>query len=402
MNKPLRIGLIMQGGRGWIGGTEYIKNIVFALASLPPEVQTTFEICLLCSQSLESSLYSQIQPYLKNIYYLEIEQEPLNLQNRLRWKLIRNLFKLHDPRFAAFIKKAKIDFVYPYYTLGISPTYYRSATWIYDFRHKYLPESLNQQEIKDRDQLFALMARQASTVILSSKTSELDFQKYFPESAHKSKVLSFKTYPDPAWYEVNPRKTQQEYYLPDRFFLVSNQFWQHKNHLVVFQALKLLQEKSIYPIVVCTGHIGDYYKPEYSDTILQAIHKLGIAHQVYLLGLIPRLDQIQLMRRALAVIQPSLFEGWSTVVEDARCLGKQIILSDIPIHLEQNPANSIFFERDSPESLADLLADRWDHLSPGPALEQETLAKTNNLKEVQAFGYRFLEIAKGAIEPSES
>ncbi len=53
MTKPLRIGLIMQGGRGWIGGTEYIKNIVSALASLPTEVRSTFELCLICSKSLD-------------------------------------------------------------------------------------------------------------------------------------------------------------------------------------------------------------------------------------------------------------------------------------------------------------------------------------------------------------
>ena len=27
MKKLFKIGLIMQGGTGWIGGTEYIKNI---------------------------------------------------------------------------------------------------------------------------------------------------------------------------------------------------------------------------------------------------------------------------------------------------------------------------------------------------------------------------------------
>ena len=45
MNKPLKIGLLMQGGRNWIGGAEYIKNIIFALSSLPHEVRSTFEIC---------------------------------------------------------------------------------------------------------------------------------------------------------------------------------------------------------------------------------------------------------------------------------------------------------------------------------------------------------------------
>jgi hypothetical protein len=87
------------------------------------------------------------------------------------------------------------------------------------------------------------------------------------------------------------------------------------------------------------------------------------------------------------------------VVEDARALGKSMLLSNFSVHLEQNPPNSLFFNRESPESLASLLADWWEHLSPGPDLEQEAIARTNNLLEIQEFGERFLEMAKG--DPSK-
>ncbi|HEY9632643.1 MAG TPA: glycosyltransferase family 1 protein [Coleofasciculaceae cyanobacterium] len=396
MTKPLRIGLIMQGDRNWIGGTQYIKNIILALGSLPEEVRSTFELCLITSKSLDSSLYSEIVPYLKDIYDLEVDLEPLTLSNRLRWKLIETLLKQDNPRFDALIEKNNIDFLYPSFSQCGSPKSYRSAAWIADFQHKYLPQFFTESELRWRDSSYELTARHASSVVVSSKTAKADFQKFFPKAAHKSKVLSFKSYPPSEWYETDAQQIQKEYSLPDRFFLVSNQFWKHKNHLVIFKALKLLQEKSIYPTVICTGHLYDRRQPDYIDIVLQTLHQLDIAKQVYLLGLIPRLSQIQLMRRSLAVIQPSLFEGWSTVVEDARCLGKPIIVSDIPVHLEQNPPHSLLFERNSPESLASLLADWWEHLSPGPDPEQEAIAKTNNLSEVQAFGYRFLEIAKGS------
>jgi glycosyltransferase involved in cell wall biosynthesis len=151
------------------------------------------------------------------------------------------------------------------------------------------------------------------------------------------------------------------------------------------------------PSVVLTGHIHDNRNPEYSDIILQTIHKYGIAQQVYLLGLIPKLHQIQLLRRSLCVIQPSLFEGWSTLVEDARCFGKHLILSDLPVNLEQDPPNGQFFDRHSPESLADLMQKNWQDLVPGPDLEQEKLARSKNIDDVQKYGFRFLEIVKSAF-----
>ncbi len=395
MTKPLRIGLIMQGGRGWLGGVQYVKNIILALQSLPSEIRSTFEVCLICSESIDASLYGQFSQLLDKIYCLEKELEPITFANRIRWKLLKTFLKQNDPRFDALVKKANFDFVYPYFTTGKSKKLYGSAAWIYDFQHKYLKDLFDKKTIDARDRAFQLIASHASTVVLSSKTAEADFHKFFPESTSNTKVLSFRSSSSPTWYEYEPIKIQQKYHLPNRFFIISNQFWKHKNHLLVFQALASLQKSEVYPIVVCTGHIYDNRQPDYSDEILTMIHKLGLAKQVYLLGLIPRLDQIQLMRRSLALIQPSLFEGWSTVVEDGRCLGKRMILSDFPVHLEQNPPNSVFFERHSHEQLASLLADWWEHLLPGPNPEEEAIARTNNIKEVQAFGASFLNIARG-------
>ena len=102
------------------------------------------------------------------------------------------------------------------------------------------------------------------------------------------------------------------------------------------------------------------------------------------------------MRHSLAVIQPSLFEGWSTVVEDARCLGKKMSLSDFPVHLEQNPPGSVFFERNSPQELANLIGEWWEKLPARVNLEEESLAQQRNKEDVKKFGYRFLEIARNS------
>jgi glycosyltransferase involved in cell wall biosynthesis len=271
------------------------------------------------------------------------------------------------------------------------------AGWIPDFQSRYLPEFYTSKQLSAVNRSCNTIVRQTSVVILSSRTAELDFQKFYPLHVDKIKVLPFRTYSLDAWYEPDPEQIQYKYSLPDRFLIVSNQFWQHKNHLLVFRALKILQDQSVYPIVVCTGNLYDHRQPNYSNVILQAIDELNLNNQVHLLGLIHRLDQIQLMRRALAVIQPSLFEGWSTVVEDSRCLGKEILLSDIAVHLEQNPPNGQFFEQNSPEDLACLMKQCWETLTPGPNLAHEEVAKELNKTEVQDFGYRFLEIVKDSL-----
>jgi glycosyltransferase involved in cell wall biosynthesis len=123
---------------------------------------------------------------------------------------------------------------------------------------------------------------------------------------------------------------------------------------------------------------------------------LSLDSQVRILGFIPRRDQVQLMRRSLSVIQPSRFEGWSTVVEEARLLGKTILLSDFPVHLEQNPPNSSFFESGNAEDLASLMAKVSSSGGSTPDLEKEKIARLDNMSRLKIFGSNFLQIVRRA------
>ena len=62
------------------------------------------------------------------------------------------------------------------------------------------------------------------------------------------------------------------------------------------------------------------------------------------------------MQGSLAIVQPSLFEGWSTVVEDAKALNKLLIVSNIEVHKEQlQNSAAIFFDPDLHIDLAQIL-----------------------------------------------
>ena len=70
---------------------------------------------------------------------------------------------------------------------------------------------------------------------------------------------------------------------------------------------------------------------------------------------IPLQEVKTLQAYSCAVIQPSLFEGWNTSVEESKQIGKRILLSDIPVHREQNPENGVFFDPHNAEELAHLM-----------------------------------------------
>lgn len=390
----MTIGLIMQGGRTWAGGAEYIKNIALALASLPADVRATFRVKVLCAQELEDDYLQSLLPVVESIHYLEKEQLPLTFVNKVKWKLKQIFSKRVNPRLDEFLQSLDVDFVYPYFDPTAQNVPVSSCPWIPDFQHKYLPHLFSKSEIQDRDRHYEAIANSSKRLVVSSETAAADFHKFFPHSTCKTEVLQFKTVLPEAYYEADAVEIQKKYNLPDRFLIVSNQFWRHKNHLMIFEALRKLSIDNVYPNVVCTGHLYDPRYPRYSDQILDAIHTQNLSKQVYLLGMIPRADQIQLLRRSMAVLQPSLFEGWSTVVEDARCLGKPALLSDFPVHVEQSPPDSRFFESLSVKSLASLLKETWMTNTSGPVRSKELAAHSESIEAVESFGRRFLIIAQ--------
>jgi glycosyltransferase involved in cell wall biosynthesis len=70
---------------------------------------------------------------------------------------------------------------------------------------------------------------------------------------------------------------------------------------------------------------------------------------------------------SVAVVNPSLFEGWSTTVEEARALGVPMVLSDLPVHKEQAEGIAHFFDRTSAASLANALIKAWQNNLPASA-----------------------------------
>lgn len=399
----------MQGGAGWAGGSEYIRNLVLAFGQLPPGEREGLELCLISGVPLESKLAQQLQPHLARSYALSQDLPSATLPSRVRWRVDRHLRGRPNTRFVEFIAAERFDFLYPLtydnqYNIGVALPLNntlgacRWAGWIPDFQHRFMPELFSGAEVAKRDAGIGTLAREAGTIVFSSESAAADFRRFYPQARAQPKVLHFHTNPTPAWFESDPAAVQRQFHLPEKFFLVSNQFWQHKNHSTLFAALALLRDRGLQPALVCTGQTADFRKKDYFNTLLRQIHESGIASQVYVLGLIERTEQIQLMRRCLAVIQPSLFEGWSTVLEDARALGKRVIASDIAVHREQNPPGCSFFTKDSPEDLADAItaALSSDTIS-GPDREAEAAARASAERAMLQYGRDFLAIVKGCL-----
>ena len=212
-------------------------------------------------------------------------------------------------------------------------------------------------------------------IALSSESAKHEF---LPGRSAKARATRFTSSLWTAKLDERPQDAVGEYHLPKKYALVSTQLWLHKNHKILPAALSIARKKGLKIPLVMTGVPADYRDPENQilSNLLQDFARRGLAGQVHFLGKLPFPDLISITRCATVIVQPSQCEGWDTLIEDAKALGRPIICSDTDVHREQAPSALGHFSHLDPDGLSKILLDHFPDLEPGPclSLEAEMLA----------------------------
>lgn len=232
-----------------------------------------------------------------------------------------------------------------------------TLAWIPDFQHMRLPQFFSTRERRARSRDFASMCRHATSILLSSASAQRDLAAFDAGAVAKSRILRFVA------NVPHPRKLasraalEQKYGFQGRYFFLPNQFWIHKNHRVVIEALPILKKRGSPAAVLASGNPSDYRHPGHYASLLSLVRSLGVEDCFRPLGVVPYADLVALMWHSIAVINPSRFEGWSSTVEEAKSLGVPLLLSDIDVHREQQAAAAVYFDPDDAEALARAMQD---------------------------------------------
>ena len=394
MKEIRKVALFGLGSINWIGGVQYITNIIHALDQIATE--HPLEIHLIKSQRQH---FLEIAKIKNNKIIVEDVNElfpPWSFSNRVKWFLQRNLMNRIVPRSENYFIRNHFDFVYPN-SISNANGKLNVASWIADFQYYYYPEGASKEFTQSAHDEINFTAYHSPKIVLSSLACEQDCNTIFPVTKGKTYAMPFTVFIDRGLLEFDDFAALiNKYRIPENFIVVSNSFCPTKNHKILFQALHLLNEEGIKVNLLCTGNIVDQRNLHFANEILQMLTEFKVRDQVYLLGIVPRADQIAIYRMAKAIIQPSLNEGWSTPVEEAKSLGKHLIVSDIDVHKEQCPGNPNIFQRLNGEDLAKVIKRVWvlTQQQRFPNLEQEKKAFDAYQESVKIFGKRFLQIAE--------
>jgi len=122
-------------------------------------------------------------------------------------------------------------------------------------------------------------------------------------------------------------QARAHYNLPPNYAIYPAQFWPHKNHARLVEALRIVRDKkpSADLKLVLTGYRGHGAWP----AVEQAIDRLGLSNDVICLDYVPVDHLAGLYKAALYCVVPSTFEASSYPVIEAQVLGVPAMCSHV-------------------------------------------------------------------------
>lgn len=350
MGARRKLALFFTYNENWIGGTYYIVNLVHALNTLEDTAKPEITIVGHRASDFNYIKKETAYPYLYytknksgNPFYVKI----LNLLGR----------KLFKKKILEFKLPNKFDLLFPascgsdYLSLIDDK---KKVNWIPDFQdfhlpHLYTPKAL--VEVRQRNLAIAYLSQR---IVISSEDAAKDFRLQYPDSKAEIYVIPFSvTHPDLG--TISFESIKKKYNISTDYFYAPNQYWAHKNHQLIIKAVKKLKEQNKDIVVLFSGKEWDPRNPEYVPMLKKMVKDNDLEDNIKFLGFLDRVEQLTILKNAIAIIQPSLFEGWSTVIEDAKALNKFVFASDLAVNREQLKTNVVFFNLSDESDLVDKL-----------------------------------------------
>jgi glycosyltransferase involved in cell wall biosynthesis len=385
-----RVAFTLISAANWMGtgGYNYLVNLAQVLsAHAPDRVQMVLFVGM-------DAVTANVEPFaaIANVQVVRLSTFDDARRNQ---RLLQALLTGCDQAAARAFHEHRIDALFECAQFYGWRFPFPRVAWITDFQHRHLPELFSFGAYWKRDLGFRAQILGRRHVMLSSEDSRSDCETFFPQSRGRTSVVRSAMLPpnlsegdgDPAMACV--------YQLPERYFYLPNQFWKHKNHRTVIEALRILRQEGYHSVVAASGRAEDYRHPGHFAALQSLVHHYGLTHNFRLLGIVPRRHVFALMRGCTALINPSLSEGWSTTVEEAKSLGVPMLLSDLRVHREQAGDGADYFGPEMAGQLASLMAHHED--SPDPLRrdrEKEAIAASQ--KRVKQFAVDFSETVERA------
>lgn len=379
----IRVAFTLIGGKNWTGGYNYLLNLVRVLSA---HASDRVQPVLFFGTDIDEKDAAPFEHIEGVIVVRDSAFDEARKGKRLRQALLTGCDQAAAKAFAA--QNINVVFEPAQFYGWRFPL--PAVAWIPDFQHRYLKHLFDFKAYWKREIGFRVQILSGRHVMLSSDDARQDCERFYPITRGRTHIVRFAIPAANAIDSVAARAIADGYGLPENFFFLPNQFWKHKNHQCVVQALRKLKAQGKEVVIAASGKQMDPRDPDHFPRLQRIIVSSGLEKSFRLLGLIPHAHIPALMRSCMALINPSTFEGWSTTVEEAKAMGTPMILSSLRVHREQSH-DALFFEPNSPEQLVSIL-ENFSSEDQEKRSDRFSSAKDQSAYNTKTFANEFVKL----------
>jgi glycosyltransferase involved in cell wall biosynthesis len=223
-----------------------------------------------------------------------------------------------------------------------------SAVTIPDLQHEFYPEYFDADTLKWRRESFQASASNADIIFTLSQFSKRTIADRLHADPNKIVVVDLAA--DPEFHATpspDAEAAWRDLRLCDDYVYYPANYWRHKNHSALLQALKLIHENGRSDLgLVLTG------ATEGVERIRKEIATLGLRKSVRILPYQSRGVIAEIHRHARALVFVSRFEGFGIPVVEAFHTGTPVVSSKACSLPEVAGDAALFVDETSPQSIA--------------------------------------------------
>lgn len=320
--------------------------------------------------------------------YLNLDYYPfvIKLSQKIKNK-IKRIFRIPYERMNVFDEAAKdqnIDLFWFPSPENIDLSYPFIYT-VWDLGHReypYFPEvSRSGWTYELREKQYSKILYKASYIITGNVEGKKEILENYCLPEKKIHIIPF---PVADFCRGNEQKPDFE--IPEQYFFYPAQFWPHKNHICILEALVCLREKyNLKPIVFFTG--SDKGNRKYIES---KILEYGLDKQVIFTGFLKDEELKYLYTHATGMIFASLMGPNNMPPIEATYLHCPVIITDLAGHKEQLKDSALYFNGYKPEELANHMYS----MLHSESLKESLITKQIKLHQIFDKTNYFIEIKK--------
>ena len=363
MNTCTRIAVYLTATPDGGGSFQYADSILHALSSLPKD---QFQIYV-WSPRLESWKSLLQEKGLTDVCFLpplKWYQKWFGLGNRI-FKLpgIRGLNLgrfwqyLHPHALAIAAWKPNICIFTQQSILSLPRSIMKIAP-IHDLMHKFFlhfPEVGEKKEIQSREQLFNTIASTCSVILAESQVGKEHILQFYPAAKNRIHVLPL--IPPRSLLQAQPvRPVKLPETFTDRFLFYPAQFWMHKNHMLLLEAIKNLADDLNIHCVFS----GDTNKNGYAPFV-EKIKTLGLGKRIHVLGYVTNEELAWLYANAHCMVMPTYFGPTNIPPLEAMHLGCPMALSGNFGMPDQCQEAAVYFNPSKVDEISQAICQVWQN-----------------------------------------